>query len=307
MHNSRFTKALEEVRAVKMTSSEKAALQARILQKIQSSQVGGAELPATVPSPWSFYSFTEWFGQHRLASSVMAALLIVVLGGGGLAYAAEGALPGDALYPAKIALIEPIRGAFFVSPNARARFEAELVATRLAEADELAQKGDTDPAKQEEIRVLVAEHTEAFNEARKSAKSSSLADAQVSIDAGARFIASSDTKPAIAAMSASLAADATATSNANVRAMSAPGLMKESAEIKSANGIHTMSGVSATPATSSNADLPHLPDIKDVKNAIQETGAVVNSVTKVETVVAATNTPAVPVKKSPNTSIQQSF
>lgn len=71
----------------------------------------------------------------------VALLLIVLLIGGGTTYTAADALPGDVLYPIKVSVNEPIAGAFALSPEAKAQWEATLAARRLEEAGALALQG----------------------------------------------------------------------------------------------------------------------------------------------------------------------
>lgn len=69
------------------------------------------------------------------------AILLAVLVGGGTSFAAQGAIPGDFLYPVKTEINEPVRSAFAVSANAEANLQADIVAQRIAEAEELQSKG----------------------------------------------------------------------------------------------------------------------------------------------------------------------
>ena len=70
-------------------------------------------------------------GMHALFASILsyarrptfaritAALLVLAFSSGGVAYAAEGTLPGDALYPVKVNVIEPAEGLLLAgSPRA---------------------------------------------------------------------------------------------------------------------------------------------------------------------------------------------
>jgi len=77
-------------------------------------------------------------GVARVAAS--AAVLILVVGGG-TSYAAESALPGDALYAVKIGINEKIAASLIVSPEAHVHFDAQLTERRLQEAELLAAEG----------------------------------------------------------------------------------------------------------------------------------------------------------------------
>lgn len=75
---------------------------------------------------------------RRPISIVTAVMLTLVLFSGGIAYAAEGVLPGNVLYPIKTALIEPIQIALAASPEARASLQMKFAERRISEAAILA-------------------------------------------------------------------------------------------------------------------------------------------------------------------------
>ncbi|MBI4132803.1 MAG: hypothetical protein HY473_01790 [Candidatus Sungbacteria bacterium] len=56
----------------------------------------------------------------------------------GVSFAAEGALPGDFLYPMKVSVNEEVRGALAISPAAGVRWEVRRLERRLEEAEALA-------------------------------------------------------------------------------------------------------------------------------------------------------------------------
>ena len=69
-----------------------------------------------------------------------AALILALASTGTVSYAAEGALPGDALYPVKIHVNENVRRALAQTPVARVEVESALASRRLNEAHELAKQ-----------------------------------------------------------------------------------------------------------------------------------------------------------------------
>src|SRR5437763_954383 len=69
----------------------------------------------------------------RFASAAFA----IVLFGGGISYAAQGALPGEALYPVKVNVTEKVLGWLKVSASSKTAFEMSLAETRLQEAEKL--------------------------------------------------------------------------------------------------------------------------------------------------------------------------
>lgn len=78
---------------------------------------------------------------RRPAGIALAVLLILTLSSGGVVYASERALPGDTLYPIKIAIVEPVRVALAASPEASATLQMTFAERRVDEAATLASKG----------------------------------------------------------------------------------------------------------------------------------------------------------------------
>lgn len=79
----------------------------------------------------------------------------------GTAFAAEGALPGDTLYPIKVHITEEARGILATTPKAQAEWEIERTSRRLEEASTLAVEGNLTSANQAEIETNLAEHVAA--------------------------------------------------------------------------------------------------------------------------------------------------
>lgn len=77
-----------------------------------------------------------------VCSRCLAAVMIFVLCGAGVSYAAESALPGDALYAVKVNFTEPILMRLNTSAEAKARMEARLAGRRLEEIERLAEKSE---------------------------------------------------------------------------------------------------------------------------------------------------------------------
>ncbi len=86
---------------------------------------------AAVKSPAHFGLFI-----FRPALSALS-LLVVLSGLGSVSYAAEISLPGDALYPIKIQITEPLRQLLKTSPETKLSWEIELTNKRLEEARKL--------------------------------------------------------------------------------------------------------------------------------------------------------------------------
>jgi hypothetical protein len=76
-----------------------------------------------------------------IARYAFALLLVLAVGSGSVAYAAEGTLPGDLLYPVKVDVTEPIRTALQTTPAEEASWQMTLAARRIDEAATLAARG----------------------------------------------------------------------------------------------------------------------------------------------------------------------
>ncbi|MEK7636402.1 MAG: DUF5667 domain-containing protein [Patescibacteria group bacterium] len=102
-----------------------------------------------------------FFAIHR---TVPLVLIASMLSGAGIAFGAEGTLPGDILYPVKINVNEEIRGLLKFSPKSRVEWETKLATKRLEESERLTvEKRIITP----EVRLALQEK---FNEHRKNAE-----------------------------------------------------------------------------------------------------------------------------------------
>jgi hypothetical protein len=137
-----------EAQKIRLTLREKQMIHARIFEMADASR-RIASARARVHSSYSWFSL-------RFALP-LAALLIVAMGGG-TAYAAQGALPGDLLYSVKTNVNEPVEGALAFSNQAKANFHASVAQTRLKEAETLASEGKLDQASAAQIEANFESH-----------------------------------------------------------------------------------------------------------------------------------------------------
>ncbi|MBI2013319.1 MAG: hypothetical protein HYS87_00565 [Candidatus Colwellbacteria bacterium] len=63
--------------------------------------------------------------------------LLIALSVGGVSFAAENSLPGDALYPIKVGVNEQVRGALAFGATSKAKWATRLLERRLEEAEQL--------------------------------------------------------------------------------------------------------------------------------------------------------------------------
>lgn len=160
MKDNRLNKAIQDLKGIRMTDTEKKAMLARIVST-PVAQSGAAS--RSVESPWTVYTFNTWISQQRWVVAGLA--LVIVIGSGGVVSAAEKALPGSILYPIKVDIVEPIRDTLTVSSEAQANWNAEKAERRIEEASALAVAGKLDEATQVDIETRLNKHAEAFDRA----------------------------------------------------------------------------------------------------------------------------------------------
>ncbi len=131
----------------------------------------------------SSYQFLPLF----MRRTTMPVVLIMLLVGGSVSFAAQGSLPGDALYGVKVNFNERVEGALSMSGEAKANLEAHLAERRLIEAEKLASKGELNSEIESEIESRFTAHATRVEE-RIEALSKS--EVLVALDVASRFEAS---------------------------------------------------------------------------------------------------------------------
>lgn len=111
-----------------MNKKEKATMRAELLAYTKKYPV---ERPTT-------FNYSRLF--VRRPAFAIALAVLVVLVSTGTSYAAEKTEPGDVLYPIKIHVNEPVRGALTFGAERKAKWEARRVERRLEELNSLAKK-----------------------------------------------------------------------------------------------------------------------------------------------------------------------
>ena len=108
--------------------------------------------PATAPKTSAF----GWFFTLRPVALLL--VFAVFASSAGISYAAEGALPGDILYPVKTRVNEPLRGAIALSASAKTAWAMDVAGERIKEAATLAASGRLDAQMQQELRSDFERH-----------------------------------------------------------------------------------------------------------------------------------------------------
>ena len=160
MNNEFYTKLQHAAKDIRLSDAERnfmrAALHAHM--GIQTTQRGGTR---STKSPYIFLYMPR-------AAALALVPLILILSAGGTAYAAEGALPGDVLYPVKISVNEQMQSALALSPRAKAQVHVSLAGKRLEEAQALAIQGRLDAPSTAQLQTNLEEHAKEAQEFSKT-------------------------------------------------------------------------------------------------------------------------------------------
>ncbi len=140
---------IKHLRSVSLTKKERSDMRAVLLTKMREN----ASLRPIV-SPWAHLLFSK-----RVQASFLSVIIIIGYGSS-VTFAAEGALPGDVLYPVKTKVTEPVaRLVTATSPAAEAKFETKLLERRLEEAESLETTKKLDPELKQEVRKVIREQS----------------------------------------------------------------------------------------------------------------------------------------------------
>ena len=154
----------KKIKDIKLTEAEKSSILRAISDFAEKNQISsvmeqGNGRHHTMSGPWSWPVSIISINYQRMT----LALIIILALTGGTSLAAQGALPGDALYPVKIHLNEKIESALTVGAEADARVEAKHALLRLQEAETLAANGRLDDETRAEVKERFESETNAFD------------------------------------------------------------------------------------------------------------------------------------------------
>ncbi len=116
---------------------------------------------------------------------VALALVMMLVFGSSVSYAAESALPGDVLYPVKTLVNEPVRVALATDAEASARVHIDLAERRIEEATILAAEGNLDEETHDELTKSFESHASAAND--NIAKTKDSEDSSASVELATTF------------------------------------------------------------------------------------------------------------------------
>lgn len=159
-----------------LSASERTAMTRVLREYMAMKPLPGTQAGYSVTLSYRWFSFA-----HR---PMAAALVLVLVFGTGVSYAAENALPGDALYTVKTYINEPAKVALATSAEAKAEVQIELAERRIEEAAVLAAEGRLDEQTEDDLAVAFESHAAAVAEHIRNADA---ADEGASIELASRF------------------------------------------------------------------------------------------------------------------------
>jgi len=135
---------------IRLTTAERSRMRADLLNYI--------EERAPTRTAHTHIRFFHMLALHPMRVA-FGFLFICLFGTGSTAFAAQGALPGDVLYPIKVRVTEAVQVALATTPEEQASVHAELATVRLAEAQTLAAQGRLTGEVVEQLTQNFSEHT----------------------------------------------------------------------------------------------------------------------------------------------------
>lgn len=157
MKDEKLQNGINEIHKIVMTNDEKKSVFDNVLRI--SSEV---KYIKPIPSILTVFSFSSYFHNSKLIYYIVIPM-IFVLSSGGLIFASERSLPGSALFPIKVKLLEPLGGVLKFGEKAKAEYESSLAVKRIVEAETLYGLGKLDAPKEKELNDLLEEHTDSLD------------------------------------------------------------------------------------------------------------------------------------------------
>ena len=158
-----LTKRLSSAYQAHMDEPAKTRTRALLQEYMEMRPIRHAQKETAQASP---FNILVVISRHGYAVPITALVLVFGLTGG-TAFAAEGTLPGDTLYPIKVHVTEEIRSALATTPKAQADWQIERAGRRLEEASTLAVEGNLTDQNRADIEANLADHVAATEKSAK--------------------------------------------------------------------------------------------------------------------------------------------
>lgn len=167
----------QEAASLQLSAGEKKAGRDRLvaLMELQPVRIAGAPRQRDAARARTILFFNR---KHMLAKGVIMAALALT---GGTSAAAEGAVPGDTLYPIKTKFNEEVRAAVARSNQAKAEWDGRRAERRLEEAVTLAVEGELSDEQLTRIQTGFAAHAEHMEQRAAALEANGNAEAAAEI------------------------------------------------------------------------------------------------------------------------------
>jgi len=163
MNNKQLIKILNKAKDIKMTTNEKLVIKQNLDVLVKATC--GELVESTPFRPERQIKSPYLFGLSFFAKGLVLATLILAIGGGSLSFAAEGALPGDWLYPIKINVNEKAKEITLRTSEARVAWQEKRIEKRLEELDKLVENNKISPAVTKIVENYLGQQMKDFDNA----------------------------------------------------------------------------------------------------------------------------------------------
>lgn len=156
---NKFEQLVKEARKLILQEKEKFAMRENLVLFIKTRPIGAADAKKQYQQkPKIILSSFSYLNSLSAIRAVSIALVFVLFAGGGIAFGANYALPGDILYPVKVGINEKIQIMAAFSSESKAKAEISFAALRLEEAEKLAKENKLDAATSDELNARFSVH-----------------------------------------------------------------------------------------------------------------------------------------------------
>lgn len=148
---NKFNNLIKAIKSEKMTEEEKTSIRFRVETFANNNPIKSSPSPYLKISPYfSKFSFAN------LGKTVGVALLLAIIGVGGLTYASASALPGDLLYSIKINIKEKIEEKLAFTMEEKNTVKYKKIETRFKEVETLIKENKITPEKRAIAEIGIA-------------------------------------------------------------------------------------------------------------------------------------------------------
>lgn len=163
LHHKPMPIFFEKLKTVKLSSKERSLARQKLYSFIKSTPVRVAALARLQYQESNLLTKIFIWRNNPMTTKLVSLILLATIGGSGVSYAAEGALPGDTLYPIKIHVNEEVRTTLSLSARSKAEWSAKRAERRLEEAEKLALQGKLDVETRTNIETNFKIHAKEAN------------------------------------------------------------------------------------------------------------------------------------------------